>query len=159
MSLVIGNEAKETKDVSASREKQSGFTLVEVLVALFILAIGLLGLAGLQIKGISGSKSALFNSQATVCAQDIIDRMSANRNAAAQNPSPYQIELGAAPSLSLPVTILDDLTSWQNLLSNLPEGQGSITISVPGTGRVRATVLIQWNEKGDPQTFSIETLL
>ncbi len=147
------------KSFPASRGRQGGFTLVEVLVTLFILAIGLLGLAGLQTRGISGSKSALFTSQAAICSQDIIARMSANRAVVAQSPSPYELDLGAAPAASLPTRVLDDLNSWLAQVAALPEGQGAVNISVPAAGRVRAAVMIQWNEKGDLQNFSIETLL
>ena len=55
-----------------------GFTLIEVLVAVFVLAIGLLGLAGLQAKSLQFNHSAYQRSQATILAYDIIDRMRAN---------------------------------------------------------------------------------
>lgn len=59
-----------------------GFTLIEVLVAAFVLAIGLLGLAGLQAKSLQLNHSAYQRSQASIIAYDIIDRMRANLNEA-----------------------------------------------------------------------------
>ena len=58
--------------------KQTGFTLVETLVALIVLSVGLLGVAGLQIFGLRGNLSASSRTQATYFADDIIDRMRAN---------------------------------------------------------------------------------
>ncbi len=55
-----------------------GFALVEVLVAVVILAVGLLGLAGLQASSLGNNQSAYNRSLATQLAYDIADRMRAN---------------------------------------------------------------------------------
>jgi len=57
---------------------QSGLTLIEVLVALFVLSIGLLGLAGLQTTGSKFNNSAYLRTQAYIQAYDIADRMRNN---------------------------------------------------------------------------------
>ena len=62
--------------------KQSGFTLLEVLVAMLVLAIGLLGLAGLMTSSMRDNLSASHRTQATWLAYDILDRMRANRTSA-----------------------------------------------------------------------------
>jgi type IV pilus assembly protein PilV len=59
--------------------RQSGFTLVEILIALLVLSIGLLGLAGLQTAGLRANHSANLRTQATLLAYDMTDRMRANR--------------------------------------------------------------------------------
>ena len=58
-----------------------GFTLIEVLITVLILSIGLLGLAGLQVRSMKSNHSAYLKSQATIMAYDMIDRMRANPNA------------------------------------------------------------------------------
>lgn len=58
---------------------QSGFTLIEVLVTLLILAIGLLGLAGLQTRMLSSEMEAYQRSHALVLVQDMVNRINANR--------------------------------------------------------------------------------
>ena len=63
-------------------DRISGFTLLEVLVALVILSIGLLGLAGLQAASLRYNHSSYLRSQATLIAYDIVDRMRANRQEA-----------------------------------------------------------------------------
>lgn len=55
-----------------------GFTLIEVMVALLILSIGLLGLAMLQATNLQFNTDAYTRTQATLFAYDIIDRMRAN---------------------------------------------------------------------------------
>ncbi len=59
----------------ATTVPQAGFTLTEVLVAIVVLAIGLLGLAGLQAVGLRGNHGAYLKTQATLAAQDIIERV------------------------------------------------------------------------------------
>jgi type IV pilus assembly protein PilV len=56
----------------------TGFTLIEVLIAMLILAVGLLGLAALQATSLRNNQSAYYRSQATQLAYDIADRMRAN---------------------------------------------------------------------------------
>ncbi|MGB0468086.1 MAG: type IV pilus modification protein PilV [Pontibacterium sp.] len=58
-----------------------GYTLIEVLVALVIISVGLLGMAGLQITSLKQNQSAYMRSQANILAYDIIDRMRANVSA------------------------------------------------------------------------------
>lgn len=58
-----------------------GFSIIEVLVALVILSVGLLGLAALQAEGLRGSSSAIQRTAAVNLASDIADRMRANRAA------------------------------------------------------------------------------
>ncbi|MDX1803889.1 MAG: type IV pilus modification protein PilV [Alcanivorax sp.] len=59
-----------------------GFSLIEVLIALLLLSIGLLGVAGLQALSVQMNVSANQSSQATYIGYDIVDRMRANRMAA-----------------------------------------------------------------------------
>ena len=58
---------------------QAGSSLLEVLVAVVVLSIGLLGLAGLQMTSIKSSHSAYMRSQATLLAYDLADRARATR--------------------------------------------------------------------------------
>jgi type IV pilus modification protein PilV len=57
----------------------SGFTLIEVLVALVIVALGMLGNAMLQLQGMKNSNDAYLRSQIGLFAYDISDKIRANR--------------------------------------------------------------------------------
>lgn len=125
---------------TVNKPKTNGFTLIEVLVGLIILAIGLLGLAGLQMKALRHNNDAYHRSQATLLAYDIMDRMRANRDKALDGD--YDIGFGEEPSQNL--TMADtDLASWMDALhDNLP-GPGEGKIAMDGT---LVTVSIRWNE-------------
>jgi type IV pilus assembly protein PilV len=73
----------QTKTISAVNNKTQdrGFSMVEVLVALLVLSIGLLGLAALQTTSLQYNTGSYFRTQATFLAYDIIDRMRANSTA------------------------------------------------------------------------------
>lgn len=82
--------------LSTIRYHASGFTLLEVLVAIIIFSIGLLGLAGLQILSLKLSADSLLRTIATLQANDMIDRMRANVAATSLGvTSPYNNPTGA----------------------------------------------------------------
>ncbi|HIG40386.1 MAG: type IV pilus modification protein PilV [bacterium] len=60
------------------QRKESGFSIIEVLIALLITAVGILGVAGLQVMSLQQNRSALLRDQALQAANDILDRMRAN---------------------------------------------------------------------------------
>lgn len=64
------------------RSRARGATLIEVLIAVLVLAVGILGLMGLQINGKRTNYEALQRSAAVSLAQDIMNRMRANPNVA-----------------------------------------------------------------------------
>lgn len=58
--------------------RQQGFTLLEVLVAIVVISLGLLGLAGLQVVSLNNNQTAYYRSIATQQAYDMADRVRAN---------------------------------------------------------------------------------
>lgn len=74
--LHIGAKMTENRMLQGRRGQQ-GATLIEVLVAMVVIAVGLLGVAGLLIYTTKGNHSAYLRSQATVLAYDMIDTMRA----------------------------------------------------------------------------------
>lgn len=146
--------------------KQSGFTLLEVMVAMLVLAIGLLGLAGLMTSSMRNNLSASHRTQATWMAYDIIDRMRANRAGAVSGG--YATVMGTAATCSPAVpagTIKEqDIAAWKNQLAcALPAGNGSITFPASGGARV----VIRWDDSRGiadstsqtVKTFTVETAL
>lgn len=61
-----------------SRRMAAGFTLIEVMITVFIVAVGLLSVAGLQALSKKSNFDAIQRTQAAALAQDLIERMRAN---------------------------------------------------------------------------------
>lgn len=101
-----------------------GVSLIEILVTVLVLAIGLLGLAGLQGTSLRNSQSAYARTQATHLAYEITDAMRANITAARNGA--YNIAYAGAPAGGGIAEA--DLTAWVNRITTLlPAGQGQIT--------------------------------
>ncbi len=132
---------------NSDRSRLRGFTLLEVLIALMVLSIGLLGLAALQARGLKFNHDAHVRSQATVLAYDIIERMRAVRNsdAAAQD----LLGFSGAPAVACdPVTptAANDLKCWQDTLAaRLPGGNG--TVAVNGTDANLFDITVRWADR------------
>ncbi|MBD9396483.1 type IV pilus modification protein PilV [Pseudomonas sp. PDM11] len=119
--------------------RERGVTLIEVMVAVFITAIGLLGAAALQLNALKYTDSARTTSQATFIAYDILDRIRANADSATL-ASYAMTSISAAPSTAS--NILDrDKMDFADNVGTLNGGTGSIMVN--GT---TITVTIGWSE-------------
>ncbi len=143
-----------------SGAKQKGMSLIEILVSMTIVAVGLLGMAGLQMNGLRNNQSAYLRSQASILAADMADRMRLNRaRALAGAYSGFSTDnfTGSDPGCSTSsggctetqlVTL--DMVEWTNAIEGaanlnlLPNGTGTITQD-PATGIF--TITISWQEK------------
>ncbi len=123
----------------------SGFTLVEVMVALLVLAIGLLGLAGLLLAGLSSNHNAYVRTQATLLAQDMADRMRNNRGNLAAYSGGATTDDCSANSCTGAQMAGYDLAQWnQALAALLPGGAGVIANNPAGSAVYE--ISITWNE-------------
>ncbi|WP_216642767.1 type IV pilus modification protein PilV [Hydrocarboniclastica marina] len=156
MTRKIGRMALKNSTSGGAR-RQAGIGMIEVLVAVLILAIGLLGLAALQVSSMQFTTAAQARSQATLLAHDMLERMRVNRT----NIDGYNSPLPGDPAAcdvdhdpgnnNVPA---DDLAEWRNQLACLlPLGNGGIEV----VGQ-QATVSVEWvedrNEPDDPISFS-----
>lgn len=140
------------------RGGQSGFTMVETLVALVVLAIGLLGIAALLLKSLQSGRTATYRTQAVNLAADLADRIRSNRTAG----NAYATLFGDMPAVvgtcdttggcsdaSLAAT---DLARWKDRLDELlPDGQGQVAVVAPvAAGEpTNYTVTVRWTEAGE----------
>lgn len=123
---------------------QHGFTLLEVLVAILVVAGGLLGLAALMNASLRNNQSANSQTQAVWLAYDMLDRLRADRvNALAAAGANYNVPFGSASSSSAAFP-KSQVTEWKALLAaNLPVGDGKVVVT-PATSEV--TVIVKWND-------------
>jgi type IV pilus assembly protein PilV len=158
-------------DSRSAASGAGGFTLIEVLVALIITAIGLLGIAKIQALVYANTSSASARSLVAIQAAGLASAMHANRAywALALAPSPLTItgtvigdavlgpaatgatdcNFGGALAPCTPTNLAAfDLHTWANALNGLLPGSNPITtITCAGTLPVNCTVQVTWNEK------------
>lgn len=148
MSLNLPYPAFKTWEVGMKNEK--GFTLIEVLISMFVLSVGLLGLAALQGTSLRNNFSAYNRSQATMLAYDIADRMRANTGVA---PSVYATTAASEKASCFTSSgcsgadmVQNDLFEWnQSIAVILPSGVGEI-IGAPGNIYI---IRINWDDNRD----------
>jgi type IV pilus assembly protein PilV len=120
---------------------QTGTTLVEVLITVVLVSVALLGLAGLQMATVQNTNSAAQRYEASVLANDILERMRANRGAAVAGG--YNLDLDDDPGGA--GLAGDDLDDWMASLSALPGGDGAVDVDANGL----ATITVSWTDASD----------
>ena len=132
-------------------KNQIGSSLVEVMVALFVLAIGLLGILALQSKSMQYNQSAHVYSQAVYLANDIAERLRGNSVAAASySDAVTAIPTSAPTSCESNSCTSQQIVSWdkwvwsQNVEKFLPAGDVSISpVAFPDPAGARSFLHIQ----------------
>ncbi len=127
---------------------QRGASLIEVMVALFVLAIGLLGMLALQTKSMQFNQSAYSYSQAVFLANDLAERIRTNAGEAAayllaENATPAEVSCHSPDiSCSAAQLVSHDVYAWkQNVETLLPMGSGSVeNVAMGSRNFMRITV-------------------
>jgi len=140
-----------------------GITMIENLVALLILSIGLLGLAGLQAATLRNSTDASFRSTAVQQATDMINRIIVNTNGATIGVAGY---FAIPPAPTAPSTFCDvsfcsgaqlanfDAWEWNTANAKMLPGGGGTVVGIPlplaitapsGLAPVLYTVTVRWD--------------
>ncbi len=140
--------------------------MVEVLVALVVLAIGLLGIAALYLNSLQSGRTAIYRTQAVNLAADLADRIRTNRaaqNAYASLFADAEVEVAGCYTTGgcTEIDLADsDLARWKATLAQLlPNGQGQVVVTPPvALGEpTNYLVTVQWAEVGEaaPVFFQI----
>lgn len=140
--LLFSSELHRRPKEGEIAKTSQGFSLVEVLVALLLLSVGLLGLAGLQARGLKDNQMSLQHSQAVLYATDVIDEMRVHRAKALAGE--YNIGLDdVAGANGATKIVLKDLQNWKADVARLPGGKGSVQVNA---ATAVVTVTVQWSE-------------
>lgn len=130
--------------------RQGGFSLIEVLVTVVILAVGLLGVAGVQALGLRTANVALEHSLVTTLATDIAERIRANPTAFQADQYVIALDADNPPggneclqACSTQERAESDILGWYNRLLILDQVSAEITRN----GTV-AEISISWVEPG-----------
>lgn len=142
------------------RRTDRGFGLVETLVALTLLALGLLGGMALLIAGLRSGREALQREAAVALAADLGERLRANRAAAvhyrldadSELAAPDGVCVAAAPCTPEARARLD-LEQWlQQLQRQLPGAEAVISVPDDADSPQLVTVELRWSSRNDAAT-------
>jgi type IV pilus assembly protein PilV len=144
-----------------SARRQQGFSLVEAMVALVVLSVGMLGIAGLYVTTLRSGGGAIYRMQAVNLASDLADRIRVNRGAnvlyagAAANNNCY----GAGAVDCTPAQMAaNDLLVWQAQVAQiLPNGNSAVAVNGAATPYTY-TITVTWIEQGGVQMNYVMTL-
>lgn len=140
---------------------QRGFSMIEVLVTLVILAMAMLGSAGLQAYAMKTGQGGQFRNQAAFLVADMVERMEANKTKSV-SASGYASALSSSVDCSSNSCSPDDLaaydvTQWKAaILAVLPEGTGTVTQTAAGNPSTY-TVTINWVDRKTNAQYSSAT--
>lgn len=167
--------------------RRNGFTMLEVMIALLVFSLGLLGMAGLLAVSVQTNHSAYLRTQATFLAQGMADRMRANNlglwngggsaTSSAYDGTYDSTTAGStgtnclgANSCSWSQVVARDKLIWSNQLASfLPNPSATIACTPTGTAPPddtlverppytgQCTITIAWNEKSAEQNLSDTT--
>lgn len=125
------------------RSAQTGVGLIEILIALLVLSIGLLGLSALQVNATKQSHSLMLRTQAINLAYDIADRLRINGTAAAAGD--YQVDItDSGVNALLQGEAKTDIEHFFAQVSRLPGGDFAISAGQSVGGATRYAIHICW---------------
>ena len=93
---------------AAAAGGQRGFSLIEVLIALLLVALGVLGAAALQLNALRYTQDSAYRAQAALLVTDLLERMRANAVEAAE-----QCGILSIPAVNEPVKLDRLLATWR----------------------------------------------
>ena len=132
---------------------ENGFSLIEVLITMLIIAVGIMSIAALQFKGLQYSNDAHLRSNFNIFVYDIMDRMRNNRTNIASYVGNYTVPTawpaGSTCNESLsPATAANDLICWrQQLFNHLAPGTTANITTAAATGYTQYIVTLSWQNR------------
>ena len=142
---------KKTQQEAGNPGSARGFSLIEVLVALIVMSVGMLGIAGLYVHGLQAGRTSLFRHHAVNLAGDVADRIRANPYAGIAYTASAGADNGciAGGTDCTPGEMASsDIDLWQEQANaTLPDGAVTVAYSDAAVPSVY-TVTVAWSEPG-----------
>ena len=140
-----------------------GFSLIEVLIALIVMSVGMLGIAGLYVHGMQAGRTSLFRHHAVTLAGDVADRIRANPDAGAAyvdagaSPAPATNCIGGGSDCTPAEMAANDKFLWDEQAgATLPDGDVTVGFAAGAAGAPSDyTVTVSWSEPGQAQSYVI----
>lgn len=137
-----------------------GFSLVEVLVALVVMAVGLLGIAGLYVEGLHAGRTAVYRGAAVTLAADMADRIRANPagSYAGSGPGADMGCVNGAADCSASDLAADDWYRWlEDLRRRLPAGATAAIVRQDLAPVSEYVITLSWPEVGQeaPASYAL----
>lgn len=130
---------------------QQGIALIEALIAIVILALGLLGALGLQARSYSALADSSMRAEATIAAEKLVGLVSTDQS----NLSAYALAPGATPG--------SRLLPWYNeTRSHIPGATIEVDVTpAPSTDGTEVSVIITWTRKAGsaPSTHRVSAYI
>lgn len=154
--------------------KQHGFSMVEILITLVIVATALFGTAGLQVYAMRMNQGGQFRTQAVFLASDIAERMEANKAGAVANPGGYVVAststasvaaVDCASTVCTPADLASwDISQWESAIVSLALPQASWQITQtqaipanPANNTLASStyqIVIRWTDRRADTTYA-----
>ena len=139
------------------QNNMKGFSLVEVLVALVVVSVGMLGVAGLYVNGLQAGRTAMFSHQAVTLAGDVADRIRANPRAGVaydgNGPGVNHNCVAGGVDCDEAQMAANDTFFWQQQADAvLPEGEVDVEFD-DSVNPPEYTINISWDEPGERRDF------
>lgn len=148
--------------------KQRGFTMVESLVALVVLSVGLLGIAGLYVTSLRTGRTAMIRTQAVNLVSDMGDRIRANGRArgayatAAYGAGPAARNCVVTANCSAAQLAEDDLAGWiTSVNATMPSPVATVVYTAAaGAGLPdQFQISLAWQEASEAFSYQSSTFL
>lgn len=150
--------SRSGNSVAAGR-RQQGFTLVEVLIAMIVMSVGLLGIAGLYLHSIQAGRTSVFFHQAVVLTGDIADRIRANPSAGVNYQAVGQPHgcINGGVDCTPTEMAQNDINIWDaQAFDTLPGGAvGIVYTDNGGVTPDTYEITVSWTEAGQTPEYSV----
>lgn len=150
---------KLSRNPGKTRRQVGGFTLIEVLIALIVLSVGMLGIASLYVHSLSAGRTSMFRHNAVMLAGDVADRIRANPRAMAayEGAGADNGCVDGTDNCTPAEMAAHDILLWSaQAVDGLPEGDVTVDYTAPvGLAPDTYRITISWTEIGEAQTYEI----